>query len=144
MTPCTIGEAQTFVAQHHRHHKAPQGALFAVAVSEGEAIVGVATVGRPVARMLDTGWVAEVTRVAVLEGFPNACSMLYGACWRAARALGYRRLITYTLASEMGTSVKAAGWTELGKAGGGTWNRAGRPRVDRAPTEQKVLWERQA
>ena len=105
-----------------------------------QEVVGVAIVGRPVARGYQDGWTVEVTRVAVLEGYPNACSMLYGACWRAARAMGYLRAITYTLASEKGTSVKAAGWKEIGAAGGGTWNRKARPRVDTHPIEQKTLW----
>ena len=87
---------------------------------------------------------AEVTRVAVLDDQPNACSMLYGAAWRACRAMGYRRLITYTLVSEAGTSVRAAGWREVGKRGGGSWDTPSRPRVDKHPLEQKVLWERSA
>src|SRR5688572_5435893 len=96
LQPISIGEAQRFVTAHHRHHDAPVGGLFAVAVSDGEAVRGVAVIGRPVARMLQDGWTAEVTRVCTL-GDKNAPSMLYGAAWRAARALGYRRLITYTL-----------------------------------------------
>lgn len=144
LQPISIGEAQTFVGRHHRHHKAPQGALFAVACSAAEQVVAVATIGRPVARMLQDGWTAEVTRLCALEGHPNACSMLYAAAWRACRALGYRRLITYVLASERGVSVAAAGWREVGKAGGGTWLRPSRPTVDRHPLEQKVLWERLA
>jgi len=143
LQPISIGEAQRFVTQHHRHHDAPTGALFAVAVSDGEAVRGVAVIGRPVARMLQDGWTAEVTRVCTL-GDQNAPSMLYGAAWRAARALGYRRLITYTLGSEPGTSLVASGWKLVGAAGGGSWHRANRPRVDTAPTEQKQLWEQLA
>ena len=94
--------------------------------------------------MLQDGWTAEVTRLCALEGHPNACSMLYAAAWRACRALGYRRLITYTLASEHGGSVRAAGWREVGAAGGGSWSKPSRPRVDKAPLEQKTLWERTA
>ena len=89
LQPLTLTEATAFVERVHRHHKAPQGGLFAVGASEGETIVGAAIVGRPVARMNDDGWTAEVTRLAT-TGERNACSMLYGACWRAARALGYR------------------------------------------------------
>ena len=139
--PVTLKEARRWVDAHHRHHRAPQGGLFAIGVAgPGQEVVGVAIVGRPVARAYDDTWTVEVTRVAVLEGHPNACSMLYSACWRAARAMGYLRAITYTLQSETGTSVKAAGWKEIGRAGGGTWNRASRPRVDTHPTEQKTLW----
>ena len=142
LTPLTLKEARRFVDQHHRHHKAPQGGLFAVGVARGANVVGVAIVGRPVARHLDGGYTAEVIRLCVLEGHPNAASMLYAACWRAARAMGYRRLITYTLAQEPGTSLAAAGWRCQGEAGGGSWHRPSRPRVDTGPTGAKRLWER--
>lgn len=102
IVPCTISEAKAFVGQHHRHHNPPQGGLFAAAVADQAGVVrGVAVVGRPVARMATDGWTAEVIRVAT-DGCSNACSALYGACWRAARALGYKRLITYTLPEEGG------------------------------------------
>ncbi len=92
-----------FIEQHHRHHGRPAGHCFAIgAARDGTMVVGVAMVGRPVSRMLQDGWTAEVTRLCVLEGERNACSLLYGACWRAARAIGYRRLVTYTLPEEGG------------------------------------------
>lgn len=141
LQPITLKEAMRFVDEHHRHHRAPQGGLFAIGLSEGEKVVGVAIVGRPVARMLDSGWTAEITRLCVLEGYTNACSMLYSACWRAARAMGYKRLITYILKSENGSSLKASGFRLVGKAGGGSWDREGRPRVDTHPIEQKKLFE---
>ena len=126
---------------HHRHHRAPQGALFAIGLSAAGVVVGVAIVGRPVSRHLAARpYLAEVTRLCVLEGTQNACSQLYGAAWRAARALGYRELITYTLLSERGTSLKAAGWRSLGQCGGGTWSSPSRPRVDKHPTEPKQKW----
>jgi hypothetical protein len=103
-------------------------------------IVGVITVGRPVSRMLDNGWALEVTRCCTL-GHKNAASMLYGAAWRVAAGLGYKRLITYTLRSEPGTSLRAAGWREVGPAGGRSWDRPGRPRVSTHPIDQKTLWE---
>lgn len=140
LQPISIAEAQRFVKLHHRHHEAPQGGLFAVGVSLGDAVRGVAIIGRPVARMLQDGWTAEVTRLCTL-GDKNACSMLYAASWRAARALGYRRLITYTLQREGGASLRASGWRLVGAAGGGSWNRKNRPRVDTHPLEQKQLWE---
>jgi hypothetical protein len=141
LQPVTIAEAKAFVTQHHRHHDAPTGAIFALGLSDGERVIGVAMVGRPVARMLDDGWTAEVIRVAVLDGCKNACSKLYGAAKRAAQAMGYRRVLTYTLASEPGSSLKAAGWTPKGLRGGGSWSCPSRPRVDTAPLEQKQLWE---
>lgn len=141
VVPITLRAANDIITAHHRHHKKVQGAKFAIGLTDGSEIVGVATVGRPVARMLDNGRTAEVTRVCVLNGHQNACSMLYGACWRAARAMGYKRLITYILASETGTSLKASGYKELGVAGGGSWSRSSRPREDKHPTEQKKLFE---
>lgn len=140
VTPITLREARAYVADHHRHHEPPQGGLFAVAASVGEVVVGVAIVGRPVARMADNGWTAEVTRLCT-DGTRNACSLLYSAAWRAARALGYRKLITYTLPEEGGASLRAAGWKCLGEAGGGSWTRAERPRFDTHPTQQKLKWE---
>jgi hypothetical protein len=141
IVPCFISEAKAYVAQHHRHHPPPQGGIFAVAVCDDDSTIhGVAIVGRPVARHNCDGFTAEVTRVAT-DGTPNACSALYRACWRAASALGYKRLITYTLDSEPGTSLLASGFTLIGQRGGGSWNCASRPRVDKHPTQLKLLWE---
>jgi len=143
ITPINLDEANAFVAEHHRHHRPVIGAKFAVAVSDEESQVrGVAIVGRPVARLLDDGWTLEVNRVCT-DGARNACSMLYGAAWRAARAMGYKRLITYTLPEEGGSSLRAAGWKLLGRRGGGNWNVPSRPRVDTDSLlrGQKLLWE---
>lgn len=140
VVPCTIKAAAVFIRAHHRHHRPPTGGLFAVGVEDAGVLVAVAVVGRPVAPANADGLTAEVTRLAT-NGAKNACSMLYGACWRAARALGYRRLITYTLASEPGTSLRAAGWTLIGEAGGGPWSRPSRPREDRHPMQGKLRWE---
>lgn len=140
LQPITYREACAFIAQHHRHHLPPQGWKFGVAVNDGAQVVGVVTVGRPVARHYDNGYTLEVTRCCT-DGTKNAASMLYGAAWRAARALGYKRLITYVLQSEIGTSVKAAGWRVVGEAGGGSWDVPSRPRVQTAPTERKTLWK---
>ena len=141
IVPCYIADARSFVDQHHRHHRAPQSGLFAVAVARGEEVVGVAIVGRPVARGIDGQYTAEVTRLCVLPGIRNACSMLYQACWRAARALGWRKLITYTLASESGGSLRAAGWKVVGEVAGRSWSCPSRPRVDRHPLQDKLRWE---
>lgn len=140
LQPITYKEACVFIAEHHRHHLPPQGWKYGIAVNDGAAIIGVITVGRPVARGLDNGWTLEVTRCCTI-GTHNAASMLYGAAWRAAKALGYRRLVTYTLASEIGTSLRAAGWTALYQTEGGSWDCPSRPRVDTHPLEQKTLWE---
>lgn len=144
LQPITFGEARAFIAEHHRHHLPPNGWKFGIAVNDGEKVVGVVTVGRPVARMLDDGWTLEVTRCCT-DSTRHAASMLYGAAKRAARSLGYRRLITYTLAEEPGTSLIAAGWRSLyttkDRPGGRSWNMPSRPRVDKAPLGPKTLWE---
>ena len=144
LAPCTVSDACAFVAQHHRHHRPPRGGLFAVGVAVGDDVVGVAVIGRPVARGLQDGWTAEVTRLCVVNEprARHACSMLYGAAWRAARALGYRKLVTYILSDEPGTSLRAAGWHCVGETRGGSWTRPSRPRVDRHPTQAKLRWER--
>lgn len=138
--PITQAEAKSFIATHHRHHKPPVGWLFGIAVNDGEKVCGVAWVGRPVARLLDDGMTAEVNRCCT-DGTKNACSALYGAAWRAAKALGYRRLITYTLPEEGGTSLRASGWKCLGERGGGKWSCPSRLRVDDHPLQKKLLWE---
>ena len=142
LQPISFREVCAFILEHHRHHRPPQGCKFCIAATDGERVVAVAVVGRPVARMLDDGWTAELTRLCT-DSSPHAASMLYAACWRAARAMGYRRLVTYILATERGTSVRAAGWREIGRAGGGSWSRPSRVRTDSHPTEAKTLFERQ-
>ncbi|MEW6110612.1 MAG: XF1762 family protein [Thermodesulfobacteriota bacterium] len=140
LQPIDYAEACSFIAQYHRHHLRPQGWKFGLAANDGERVVGVVTVGRPVARLLDNGITLEVTRLCT-DGTKNVCSMLYSAAWRAARSLGYKRLITYILASESGTSLRAAGWRIVGQCGGGSWCRSNRFRVNRHPTGEKTLWE---
>jgi hypothetical protein len=140
--PITFPEACAFIRVHHRHHRPPVGWMFGVACNDGEMVVGVATVGRPVSRVIQANepYTLEVNRLCT-DGTPHAASKLYAACWRAAKALGYRRLITYILASEPGTSLLAAGWRVVGERGGGSWSAPSRPRVDTHPKEQKTLWE---
>jgi hypothetical protein len=110
LEPITLLEARRFVTEHHRHNVAPRGWLFGIGLRKSGVLVGVGIASRPVARALDDGFTVEVSRVTVLEGINNACSRLYGAICRAAKALGYRRAVTYTLASEPGSSVMAAGF----------------------------------
>ena len=141
IVPITISDAIVFIGRHHRTHQAPRGGLFAVGVADESGVVGVAIVGRPNARGLQDGWTVEVTRVAVLEHARNGCSMLLGACWRAARALGWQRLVTYTLATEGGASLRGAGWRAVGEVKGRSWSCESRPRVDRHPTQDKIRWE---
>src|SRR5262245_56834195 len=108
----TQREANRFIADHHRHHDPSRGWKFGIAVNDGSKVVVVITVGRPVARHLDDGYTAEVNRCCT-DGTKHAASMLYAAVWRASKAMGYRRLVTYTLSSEKGTSLVAAGWKSL-------------------------------
>lgn len=140
LVPIGLDEANAFVAEHHRHHKPVTFHKFSLAASQAERIVGVAIVGRPVARMRDDGMTLEVTRLCT-DGTHNACSFLYGACARAAFALGFRRIGTYILASESGASLRASGWRLIGERGGGSWHRPSRPRVDTHPTQGKLLFE---
>lgn len=140
--PITLAEANAFVREYHRHHAPVPGSKFCLGVTCNDRIVGVAIVGRPVARMSDNGWTLEVNRTCT-DGTRNANSILYGACRRATFALGYKKLITYTLPSESGASLRAAGWVCLGEAGGGAWSRTSRPRVDIHPTQTKLRWEAQ-
>jgi hypothetical protein len=141
--PIFQDEAFAFVQKYHRHHKKPVGSVFQVALSDESKIVGVAIVGRPNARMQQNGFTLEVTRLCT-DGTKNACSMLYAACWRVTRELGYRKLITYILNTEPGTSLKASGWTCLGERGGGSWSVPSRPRIDKHPLQVKLLFEKTA
>ena len=138
--PMTRAEAHAFIAEHHRHHIPPVGDKFCIGISDGEKVRGVVTVGRPVARRVDDGWTLEVTRCCT-DGVKNGCSILYAAAWRAARALGYKKLITYTLDTEPGTSLVAAGWKVIGRTAGGSWSMPSRPRVDKHPLQGKLKWQ---
>ena len=99
LIPVSLAEANAFVAQHHRHHKPVTGHKFSIGCTADGQLVGVAIVGRPVSRYLDDGQTLEVNRLCT-DGTKNACSMLYAAAWRAARAMGYRKMITYILDTE--------------------------------------------
>lgn len=109
--PLTLRAANAFVDQHHRHNKAKAGHKFSIGLYDDDRLVGVAIASRPIARALDDGVTLEVARTCT-DGTRNANSALYGAVWRAARAMGYRRAITYTQCGETGASLKAAGWRQ--------------------------------
>ena len=140
LSPITLTEANEFVLQLHRNHAPVVGHKFSIAAWDGENVRGVAIVGRPVSRHLDDGWTLEVNRLCT-DGAKNACSMLYGASWRAAKAMGYKRLYTYTLPQEGGASLRAAGWKLIGEAGGGNWNCKARPRIDTEHQQRKLKWK---
>lgn len=142
LKPIAFKDASDFIARLHRHHKPPQGHKFSIgAIDATGALVGVACVGRPVARMADDGFTAEVTRLCA-DGTPNVCSLLYGAAARAAKAMGYRKIITYILDEEHGASLRASGWQCDRKSSGGSWSRDTRTRIDKHPTSPKTRWVR--
>jgi hypothetical protein len=127
LKPITLAEAKRYIAETHRHNDPPTGHRISIGIEDDDGnLRGVGVLGRPLARKSDDGYTAEVYRVAT-DGVPNGCSMLYGALTRAAWAMGYRRILTYTLEDEPGTSLRAAGWTHDGMAGGGDWATASQP-----------------
>ena len=137
-----LSEANDFVKRLHRHHKPVLNHRFSVGVEHDFDLVGVAIVGRPVARNIDQWHIVEVLRLCT-DGTKNACSFLYGACARAAATLGYWRIQTYILESESGVSLKASGWRAVQTTSGGSWNRPSRGgRRDDQPQVPKVRWER--
>lgn len=141
IVPASLAQANAFVARYHRHHIPTVGHRYSLAVvDETGQVRGVAIVGRPVARMSDDGLTLECTRCCT-DGCANACSALYGAAWRVGRALGYQRMLTHTLIEEAGTSLRAAGWRDVGEAGGGSWERIGRTSIDKHPLGLKRRWE---
>lgn len=141
IVPCELKDANAFVDAVHRHHKPVTGHRWSMAVIDEDGVRrGVATLGRPVARAVCSATVLEVLRVAT-DGTPNACSALYGASCQQQRAHRYGYCQTYTLASEPGTSLKAAGWKPTAIVKGRSWDAPSRRRVDTHPTEDKVRWE---
>ncbi|WP_078875518.1 XF1762 family protein [Streptomyces sp. NRRL F-5053] len=143
IVPMPFREACAYIDRVHRHHKRPQGHKFSLGAVTGDGrLVGVAIVGRPVARAYDDGFTVEVTRLAT-DGTPNSCSALYGAAWRTAKASGHRRALTYTQEGESGASLRAVGWRRAAerpaRAG---WDSPSRPRRTLG-TEQvgRTLWE---
>lgn len=139
--PIGLKTANSFVEKYHRHHKATAGHKFSICVCCGETIVGVAICGRPVSRYMDDGTVIEINRLCT-DGTKNACSMLYGACCRIAKDMGYRKIITYILQSETGSSLKASNFICEGEAGGGMWT-GSRARDNGVPKEKKTRWSRE-
>ena len=138
--PITFKQASEFINKYHRHHGATVGHKFSVGCYDNDLLVGVAVCGRPVSRYLDNGVTCEINRLCT-DGTKNACSMLYGACCRIAKEMGYKRIITYILASENGTSLKASNFICEGEAGGTHWT-GKRNRGQNIPSEMKTRWVR--
>jgi len=136
--PITLKEANEFVNKNHRHHKGTVGCKFSIGLYECNKLIGVAICGRPVSRHLDNGEICEINRLCTYGG-SNACSQLYGACARIAQNMGYKKIITYILQSESGTSLRASNFTCEGKAGGTHWT-GKRSRGQDIPSEMKTRW----
>lgn len=158
LVPISIREASQFVAHHHRHHRPPRGALFALGADVDGTLVGVALVGRPVGRGMQDGRTVEVIRLAVDTSqcrcasadtphdqhcpVRNACSFLYGRARRAAAALGYQRVITYTRQDESGASPRGAGYEQTALLPARSYEgQVSRPRFDRSTPATRVRWE---
>lgn len=138
LRPISIRVARRLCARWHRHLPPPQGARFAISAWKDGAIVGVALVGNPIARLGADGATCEVIRVAT-DGTRNACSFLYSRAKRAGQALGFTRVITKTLPSESGASLRAVGAVCRGRTRAQQWDRVNRPRAA-APLQEKLRW----
>lgn len=136
--PITFRAASEFVNKNHRHHKATVGSKFCIGCYKNDLLVGVAVCGRPVSRHYDDGMTVEINRLCT-DGTANACSKLYGAACRVAKAMGYQKAITYTLQSENGASLKASNFVCEGVAGGTHWT-GKRNRNQSMPRELKTRW----
>jgi len=138
---CPMYRANDYISLHHRHHKPTNNGLYSIAVVDAEGVLhGVAIIGRPVARLLDDGKTAEVLRVAT-DGTRNACSMLYGAAFRAAKGLGFARIFTYTRVDEPGASLKASGWIlDDHSIRARSWNTPSRKRQDKTEVVRRQRW----
>ena len=139
--PLTLSQANQAVAKLHRHHGKVVGHRFSIGINLGDDLVGAAIIGRPVARHYDHHEVAEVTRL-VTDGTPHVASKLYAAAARACTAMGYKTLQTYTLDSEPGTSLRAAGWTRADTVTDTNWGRRSLRGNGSAHAAHKVRWIR--
>lgn len=137
--PIHLRPAMEYIRQYHRHNIPPVGGKFAISCLENERLCGVAICGRPTARKLDDGTTLEIYRNCT-DGSRNACSKLYGACLRIARDMGYKRVVTYTLASENGASLKASNFHFEGEAGGLAWTGSRKRDYYISPEEMKNRW----
>lgn len=138
--PIHLKDAKEYVKKYHRHNIPPVGGKFAVSCYEDGRLCGVAICGRPTARHLDNGETLEIYRNCT-DGTQNACSKLYGACLRIAKGMGYKKVITFTLESENGASLKASNFTHAGQAGGIAWTGSRKRNYYVSPEEMKNRWE---
>lgn len=138
--PITFRDACDFIRQNHRHHRPTVGCKFCAGLYEENKLIGCAVCGRPVSRILDDGLTVEINRLCT-NGTKNACSMLYGACCRIAKEMGYKLIITYILESENGASLKASNFHCDGVAGGTHWTGI-RNKNQQIPHEMKIRWSK--
>lgn len=142
VVPLTLGEAQGVIALWHRHLSPPIGHRFSIGAVKDGRVVGACIVGHPTSREIDQSKVAEVTRCAT-DGSRNACSLLYGAAARAAKAMGYHKIQTYNLDIEGGPSLHAAGYVRVKGIPGREWIRSdGALMKNENTTDAKGRWER--
>lgn len=149
LKPISLRDANAYVDRHPEHHPIARGCKFCIGCYHGDLLVGVVIVERPKARNLDDGWTLELTRVCTARD-PHVASKLIAAATRAAFSMGARRVLSYTLITEEGTSYLAAGWFRVEDGGGepilfggGEWSRPSRPRDEMvSPTCKKHRWER--
>ena len=148
VVPITLALANDFIDQLHRHHKNLNTHKFSLGCVNSGVLVGVCVVQRPCARKRDDGQSAEVARLCT-DGTRNACSILYAAAARTAREMGFWRIGTYILESELGTTLKASGWkyTHMTETDGSGWARPASKRdngrVVYAPLERKKHYQLQ-
>lgn len=135
--PITLKDANQFIKTNHRHHAPVTGCRFAISSYDDGKLIGVAICGRPLSRFLDNGLTLEITRLCT-NGTKNTCSFLYGACCRVAKAMGYKKVITYILMSENGASLRASNFVlEAENAGGKAWTGKRKPKSNIYPAEMK-------
>lgn len=140
--PLTLETANLFIESHHRHNKPVVGGKYSLGLMKDGQLIGVAVAGRPIARLMDNGKNLEILRVCVLEGYPGACSKLYGRMKAIGQLFGYEKIFTYTLPSESGSSLKAIGAVVVATVQPQEWNRAGRHRESqRIFKQEKLRWE---
>ena len=138
--PLEQKDANAFVAEHHRHHAPVKRDKWRFGVVDGDGkLIGVLHAAKPIARLLDDGKTIEIVRCCS-DGTKNLCSFMLGRARRIAKAMGYRKMISYILETELGTSYKAAGWHKEADIRGHTWNTPGRPRETAAPVCDKQRW----
>ena len=142
VVPLTLKTANLYIEAHHRHHKPVRGHRFSIGCMQNGDLIGVAICGRPVARKTNYNEVLEVTRLCT-DGTKNTCSFLYSACARIAKEMGFKKIQTFILDTEHGSSLKASGWIIDGYTQGLQWKHSdGKERRTDQPTCDKKRYAR--